>query len=89
MNEQCRMTGQAVSRGSLLGAALYLSLTADPHVNLQINLLSYTVAVIWCFVDRIADRCRWWTPFLEGFAIHVWAVVVGNALIIIAGSPFQ
>lgn len=89
MNERRRMTGQALGRGSLLGVALYLSLNADPYVNLQINLLSYMVAVIWCFVDGIADRCSWWAPFLEGFAIHVWAVVVGNFLIIIVGSPLH
>ncbi len=89
MKDRSRMTGQALGRGSLLGAGLYFSLTADPQVNLQLNLLSYIVAVIWCFVDGIADRLRWFSPFLEGFTIHVWAVVVGNSFIIIAGSPFQ
>jgi len=80
---------QALGRGSLLSAALYLSLTADPHVNLQINLLSFTVAVIWCFVNGIADRHSWWAPFLEGLVVHVCAVAIGNFLITITGSPFQ
>ncbi len=89
MKERCRITGQALGRGSLLGIALYLSLTADPHVNLQLNLLSYTVAVIWCFMNGIADRHRWWAPFLEGLVVHVCAVVLANFLTAVAGSPFQ
>ncbi len=87
MKERCRDNARAFGRGSLLGIALYLSLTADPLVNLQMNLLSYAVAVIWCALDSIAALDTWWAPFLEGLVVHLLAVAVGNFLIIVAGSP--
>jgi hypothetical protein len=74
-------------RGSLLGTVLFLVLTDDPVRNLRYNLISYIVALVWCYYDGVRARGRWSVAWYEGLWLHLIGIVVAKGLILIFGSP--
>ena len=85
--ESWPIVGSFLWRGALLGTALFLSLTDDPGQNLRHNLISYIVALVWCYYDGAAAHRRWSVAWLEGLLLHLIGVAVGNLLTLIFGSP--
>lgn len=74
-------------RGALLGTVLFLSLTDDPDRNLKHNLISYIVAMVWCYYDGAFSRRRWLLAWFEGVLLHLAGVGFGNLLALVFGNP--
>lgn len=86
-SEPWRLYAGVVWRGVLLGCALYLALGDDPVRNLRYNLISYIIAIVWCYYDGIGASRRWSTAWYEGLLLHLIGIVVGKVLILAFGSP--
>jgi hypothetical protein len=47
-----------IGRGAILGGAVFLLLTDDPNYNLQLNIISYAIALLWAYYNGTFARGR-------------------------------
>lgn len=64
-------------------------LTENPNYNLQLNIVSYLVALLWSYHNGPFASGRLSVAWLEGLVMHIVGVLAGNLLILVFGSPLD
>jgi len=81
------MIQEVLWRALLSGTGLFLLLTPDRLLNLNLNVIFFLAVTAWSFADRMTSQTSPLGPLLEGAIVHLLAVQISNLLIFLTGQP--